>query len=95
MTQKGIAWESDRALYGPTKYKLSDIAVPPNWQEQWPNGYTEEHPPPNLAEREDIQVWMRTAGLPAFSKLAMRNDTATMPCAMYQVEIMMSKSARW
>lgn len=91
MTNKGIAWDSDKALYGPTKYKLSDIAVPPNWQEQWPKGYTESHPPPNLAEWEEFIVWMRTAGLPAFSKLARRNDSATMPCSIYEVEIQSSK----
>jgi len=91
MTNKGIAWSSDKALYGPTKYALSDIAVPLNWKDQWPNGYTESHPPPNLEEDEEFQVWMRTAGLPAFSKLALRNDNTTMPCSIYQVDIMLSR----
>lgn len=91
MTNKGIAWSSDKALYGPTKYALSDIAVPLNWKAQWPNGYSESHPPPNLAEDEEFQVWMRTAGLPAFSKLALRNDNLTMPCSIYQVDIMLSR----
>ena len=88
MTNKGIAWDSDKALYGPTKYKPDAIAPPPNWQEQWPDGYSEDHPPPNLEEWEEFQVWMRTAGLPTFSKLALRNDNATMQCAIYTVEIM-------
>ncbi|KAH0541867.1 hypothetical protein FGG08_003672 [Glutinoglossum americanum] len=87
MYEKGIAWPSDKALYGPTKYKVGEIAVPPNWQERWPNGYTDENPPPNLAEDEKFQVWMRTAGLPAFSKLALRNDNLTMERGNYQVDI--------
>lgn len=91
MTDKGIAWDSDKALYGPTKYKLEDIAVPPNWEDQWPDGYTEDHPPPNLEEDEGFQVWMRTAGLPSFSKLAMRNDNSTMKCGTYRVDITDSK----
>lgn len=91
MTNNGIAWNSDKVLYGKTKYKLEDIAVPPNWQEQWPDGYTEEHPPPVLEEDEGFQVWMRTAGLPAFSKLALRNDNQTMKCGTYQIDIVNSK----
>ena len=91
MTDKGIAWNSDKELYGETTYKLEDIAVPPNWRDQWPYGYTEQHPPPNLAEDEGFQVWMRTAGLPAFSKLALRNDDTTMQCGTYQVDILDSE----
>ncbi|KAL8800114.1 MAG: hypothetical protein Q9200_007347 [Gallowayella weberi] len=88
MTNKGIAWESDKALYGPTKYKPTDIAVPPNWKKQYPDeGYSDENPPPNLEEYEEFQVWMRTAGLPAFSKLAMRNDKEKMACGTYQLDI--------
>ncbi|KAL8660471.1 MAG: hypothetical protein Q9202_006507 [Teloschistes flavicans] len=88
MTNKGIAWDSDRALYGQTKYKPQDIAVPPNWKKQYPDtGYSEENPPPNLDEYEEFQVWMRTAGLPAFSKLSMRNDKEKMACGTYQLDI--------
>ncbi|KAL8733425.1 MAG: hypothetical protein Q9181_003589 [Wetmoreana brouardii] len=88
MTNKGIAWDSDKALYGPTKYKPADIAVPPNWQKQYPDKvYSDENPPPNLEEYEEFQVWMRTAGLPAFSKLAMRNDRERMACGTYQLDI--------
>ncbi|KAL8906120.1 MAG: hypothetical protein Q9207_002209 [Kuettlingeria erythrocarpa] len=88
MTNEGIAWDSDKALYGPTKYKPADIAVPPNWREQYPEDtYSEDHPPPNLETYEEFQVWMRTAGLPAFSKLARRNDKEKMPCGVYQLNI--------
>lgn len=90
MTNKGIAWGSDKELYGKTEYKIDEIAVPRNWVERWPNGYTEAHPPPNLDEYEEFQVWMRTAGLPTFSKLALRNDNETMACGTYRVDIEMS-----
>ena len=87
MTDKGIAWSSDAKLYGTTKYKYEDIAVPPNWHLRWQNGYSEDSPPPVLQDDEAFQVWMRTAGLPAFSKLAKRNDNETMLCSIYQVDI--------
>lgn len=83
----GISWPSDKDLYGPTKYDPYAIAVPPNWVKRYPNGYTYEHPPPNLAEDEAFQVWMRTAGLPTFSKLAQRNDDDVMPSGTYQVNV--------
>ncbi|KAL8996657.1 MAG: hypothetical protein Q9169_003881 [Polycauliona sp. 2 TL-2023] len=88
MTNKGIAWASDKELYGKTKYKPADIAVPKNWRKQYPEeGYSDENPPPNLEEDEEFQVWMRTAGLPAFSKLAKRNDKDKMACGTYQLDI--------
>lgn len=91
MTNKGIAWESDKSLYGQTKYNLDDIAVPPNWIERWPSGrYTDDNPPPSLDLDEEFHVWMRSAGLPAFSKLAKRNDHETMACGTYQLEIDLS-----
>lgn len=94
MTNKGIAWDSDKALYGPTKYKPTDIAVPPNWRKQYPEeGYSDRNPPPNLEEYEELQVWMRTAGLPAFSKLAMRNDKEKMACGTYRLDITDSRFA--
>ncbi|MCJ1373346.1 hypothetical protein MMC20_004574 [Loxospora ochrophaea] len=87
MTNQGIAWDSDKKLYGITAYNASQVAVPPNWQVKY-NGssYTEDNLP-NLVENEEFQVWMRTAGLPAFSKLALRNDNETMQSGTYQVEI--------
>ena len=94
MTNKGIAWESDKELYGQTKYKIEDIAVPKSWVERYPNGYTESNPPPRLDEDEAFQVWMRTAGLPTFSKLALRNDNKTMKCGTYRVHIQHSECLR-
>ena len=92
MLDKGIAWDSDRTLYGRTEYSPDEIAVPPNWQLRY-NGssYTAENIP-KLEEDEAFQVWMRTAGLPAFSKLARRNDNQPMQRGRYQVDILSSMS---
>ncbi|KAK2755655.1 hypothetical protein FQN54_005804 [Arachnomyces sp. PD_36] len=87
MTNKGIAWETDKELYKPTKYKPDEIWPPPNWEVRYPNGYTEDNPPPNLQDDEEFQVWMRTAGLPTFSKLARRNDVDPMLSGTYKIEI--------
>ena len=94
MTDKGIAWGSDAKLYGETQYPppYNEIAVPRNWVKRWPDtGYSNSTPPPDLHTDESFQVWMRTAGLPAFSKLARRNDNQTMQVGRYQVDIEMSK----
>ncbi|OAQ70635.1 CDC50 family protein [Pochonia chlamydosporia 170] len=89
MTDKGIAWDSDKDLYGPTKYNSSQILPPPNWHDAYPDGYTDDgiSKPPNLKEWEAFQVWMRTAGLPTFSKLAMRNDADKLVSGIYQITI--------
>ena len=82
----GISWSSDKDLYGESKYNWDDVVVPPNWVERYPNGYSAEYHP-HLADDEAFQVWMRLAGLPTFSKLAQRNDTATMITGSYTVDI--------
>lgn len=87
MTNRGIAWSSDKAIFKPTSYKWHEVAPPPNWFKRYPNNYTEDNPPPNLQEDEEFQVWMRTAGLPTFSKLARRNDNMTMKQGLYQLDI--------
>jgi len=87
MTKEGIAWASDMQLYGETAYSNDDVVPPPNWQKRFPNGYTTENPIPNLSEYEEFAVWMRTAGLPTFSKLALRNDDDVMVAGTYQIEI--------
>lgn len=83
----GIAWTSDEALYGKTKYNYTEIVPPPNWIERYPNGYTESNPPPDIKTWQAFMVWMRTAGLPTFSKLYQRNDDEAMASGRYQVEI--------
>ncbi|RYO94061.1 hypothetical protein DL766_004116 [Monosporascus sp. MC13-8B] len=89
MTSKGIAWDSDKALYQKTKITDYDTIVPPiYWQERYPNrSYSEEHPPPDIGEDEHFMVWMRTAGLPDFSKLYARNDEEDMIEGTYSLEI--------
>lgn len=81
MTNKGIAWESDRALYGKSSYKPDEVVPPPNWG-SYNGSYTVI---PDLSE--EFMVWMRTAGLPSFSKLARRNDDTTMTAGTYQLSI--------
>lgn len=90
-----IAWSSDNALYGnlPSTQDLSTILPPPNWQRQYPDGkYTTDAPPPDLKDNQAFQVWMRTAGLPTFSKLYMRNDSATMKSGTYEIQILSGMS---
>ncbi|KAI5800249.1 LEM3/CDC50 family protein [Peziza echinospora] len=86
MTEDGIAWASDKARYKKTKYKPDEIMPPPNWQKKYPK-YTDENPPPDLSQREDLQVWMRTAGLPTFSKLAKKNTKDPMREGTYLVNV--------
>ncbi|KAJ5726499.1 uncharacterized protein N7483_007856 [Penicillium malachiteum] len=83
MTKKGIAWESDKALYGKSKYDPSQVVPPPNWS-KYNGSYTSL---PDLHDDEDFMVWMRTAGLPSFSKLSRRNDTDALQPGNYQLNI--------
>jgi hypothetical protein len=87
MTNKGIAWDTDASLYKKTKYTNEQVSPPPNWHTRYPHGYTAENPIPDLSKYEEFHVWMRTAGLPTFSKLALRNDNETMTAGIYQMEI--------
>ena len=88
MTTKGIAWDTEKDLYGRTNYKPEDVVPPPNWADQYPDHkYTNETGLPDLHTNEAFQVWMRTAGLPTFSKLAMRNDNDVMKAGTYRLKI--------
>ncbi|KAF3058363.1 Meiotically up-regulated gene 89 protein [Daldinia childiae] len=89
MKNTSIAWESDKELYKPrVSTDYTGIVPPPNWQIRYPDGnYSTENPPPNLHEDEHFIVWMRTAGLPTFSKLYMRNDTSPMRIGIYSMDI--------
>jgi hypothetical protein len=86
MTRSGIAWASDKDLYKQTKYKPEDVVPPPNWRRKYPE-YNSTLLPPNLHNDEPFQVWMRTAGLPTFSKLALRNDKEVMEAGQYQIDV--------
>lgn len=87
VNNSNIAWESDKDLYGKTEYKPGEAIPPPNWVKLWPKGYTDEHPPPNIEEWEAFMVWMRTAGLPTFTKLYQRNDQQPMKQGTYRITI--------
>jgi hypothetical protein len=87
MTNKGIAWSSDGELYRKTEYTRDQVEPPPNWIKRYPNGYTKENDIPDISQYEEFQVWMRTAGLPTFSKLARRNDDEPMKAGTYQIDI--------
>jgi hypothetical protein len=93
MVTTGIAWDSDKALYGKTSYNLSkpinmtNVVPPPNWHERYPNGY-HDNVTFDPSNDEAFMVWMRTAGLPNFSKLAMRNDFDVMKSGTYKIEVL-------
>lgn len=86
MTSTGIAWSSDAALYKPTNYTYDQVSPPPNWRLKYPE-YSDNFPFPALHTDEGFQVWMRTAGLPTFSKLALRNDNEGMQPGTYDMAI--------
>jgi LEM3 (ligand-effect modulator 3) family / CDC50 family len=92
MTTQDIAWSSDSAQYGATTYTQDQVEPPPNWARRYPNGYDDGHPLPDLSTDYPFQVWMRTAGLPTFSKLALRNADDIMAAGTYQVDIGLSTS---
>ncbi|WPH00947.1 Lem3/Cdc50 [Acrodontium crateriforme] len=86
MTNSSIAWSTDADLYKPTEYKYGEAVPPPNWRAKYP-AYNSSFPFPDLHTDEPFQVWMRTAGLPTFSKLALRNDDASMKIGRYEIDI--------
>jgi hypothetical protein len=87
MTNKNIAWDSDKTRFGKTKYTSDQVLPPPNWVKSYENGRYTNDTMPNIHEDEEFQAWMRTAGLPIFSKLALRNDTGKMSQATYRINI--------
>ncbi|CAG9949666.1 unnamed protein product [Clonostachys rosea f. rosea IK726] len=88
MSKEGIAWASDADLYKNTSYGPDDVLPPPNWQDRYPDGkYSQQYPPPDLSTNQAFQVWMRTAGLPTFSKLYQKNDNTALEAGEYEVVI--------
>ena len=85
-----ISWESDKALYGQSKYSAnwSQVAVLPNWQLRYPNGYSDAAFP-RSGKRwavPGLDASWRASRLSA--KLTQRNDTTTMVVSgRYSVDI--------
>jgi len=87
MTTYGIAWGSDRNLYKQAPYTNDQVVPPPNWHDRYPYGYNDNFPIRDISTWEEFQVWMRTAGLPTFSKMALRQDNEGMPAGIYDMTI--------
>ncbi|KAJ2170110.1 alkylphosphocholine resistance protein lem3, partial [Coemansia sp. RSA 551] len=49
---------------------------------------------PKLNEDEHFMVWMRTAGLPTFRKLYMKNEDDTMKSGIYQLDVELNYDTR-
>jgi len=81
---KGIAWSTDRELYGQSKLAVEQLIPPPNWRRKYPS-WTRENLI-NPKEDERLQVWMRTSGLPNFKKLYGRNSNK-LPGGTYVVQV--------
>ncbi|KAI0030860.1 cell cycle control protein [Vararia minispora EC-137] len=88
--KQGIAWPNEHRKYAtsPT-YAPSEITPPPNWALRFPQGYNSTNIP-NFAADEDFQNWMRTAGLPTFSKLYGRNDDTPLLHGTYRTTVNMN-----
>lgn len=92
-SEQGIAWPGEAKKYtNSPDYNLDEIVPPPNWAAKFPNGYTTDSPPPDLRSNEHFQNWMRTAGLPTFTKLYGRNDGDKLLKGRYQLNVTMSTS---
>ncbi|KAF2280416.1 CDC50 family protein-like protein [Westerdykella ornata] len=87
MTERGIIWSTEKELYGKSAYKPDEVLPPPNWAKQYPEDGYATVGLPDLHTWEAFQVWMRTAGLPTFSKLAMRNDKDVLKSGTYRLKI--------
>jgi hypothetical protein len=91
-SESGIAWPGEANKYTDSpKYSddWSKVAVPPNWDKRYPNGYNSSSYP-KLASDQHFQNWMRTAGLPTFTKLYGRNDNTPLTKGTYEVSVLLS-----
>ncbi|THH15890.1 hypothetical protein EW146_g4661 [Bondarzewia mesenterica] len=90
-SENGIAWPGEVKKYTSSPaYNLDEIVPPPNWVARFPNNYTSDNPPPDLRADEHFQNWMRTAGLPTFTKLFGRNDSDKLLKGRYQITVNMN-----
>lgn len=97
-SDRNIAWPGEASKYVSSPIKnhndpkskgydsLDEIVPPPNWALRYPGGvYNSSQPPPDLKQDLHFQNWMRTAGLPIFSKLYGRNDAEAMQPGTYRI----------
>jgi hypothetical protein len=90
-SQSGIAWPGEAKKYtSRPDYPFDQIVPPPNWSKRFPDGYSNSTPPPDLRADEHFQNWMRTSGLPAFTKLWGRNDGDTLKKGTYIITVDLS-----
>lgn len=89
---KGIAWPGEARKYTADPvvsgvYKsYDDIVPPPNWLLRVGTSYNSSNMP-DLKTDERFQNWMRTAGLPTFTKLYGRNDNDKLVEGTYEIVI--------
>lgn len=86
LTNKGINWHTDRNRFKKTHYNYTQIAPPPYWEKQFPNGYNETNVP-NIQEWEEFQNWMRPPAFHKSAKLIRRNQNDTLKAGEYQINI--------
>ena len=89
----GIAWPADKKRLAPTKMDHTKLAPPPNWVNQFPQGYTAENIF-NPQENEHFQVWMRTSWYPTFRKLYSALRDAPLEPGTYEINVVASKFLR-
>jgi len=90
-TEKGIAWSGEAKKYTnkPGYSNLSEIIPPPNWVQRYGPTWNSSNIPA-LKDNEHFQNWMRTAGLPTFTKLYFRNDGETLTKGDYEIIVYMN-----
>ncbi|EAZ63873.2 role in phospholipid translocation across the plasma membrane [Scheffersomyces stipitis CBS 6054] len=86
MTEKGIAWATDKNRFKKTRYNHTEIVPPPNWYKMFPNGYNETNVP-DISTWYQFQNWMHTSALPTFNKLALRNDDDALEQGIYEISV--------
>jgi hypothetical protein len=90
-SQLGIAWPGEAKKYtSKPDYPLDQIVPLPNRANQFPNGYSNSTPPADLRANEHFQNWMRTSGLPTFTKLWGQNDGDNLKKGTYFITVDLS-----